>query len=163
MTRRFRTEVAALLLASSLPACGGTGHPLVAATCPPPPPTPPPIPAFLNYPPGGSINVPTTIGEIIEQGADTPGSILTIAVSWPSGNVPLGTPASAPSPLPTPFATPSPHSVISQSPYVAIPLPTLSPSTTYTVTDIYSGYDSNNPPSCSAPAMQFVGTFTTGS
>ena len=164
----------AVLFGSLLAACGGgtvvgasrptvgPSSPAASATCHPPSPGPTPIPAFLNYPPSGSSNVRTSIGEIIEQGADAPGQALTITVSSSSGNVPLGTPTAAPSPFPTPFATAPPNSIAARSPYVAIPLLTLSPSTTYTVSDTYQDYDPNNPPVCSAPATQFVGTFSTG-
>lgn len=152
--------------ASALAACGGGAGisgangppPAVSATCHPPSPGPTPIPAWLAYPPRGSTNVSANIGEIIETGADA-GQGVTITVSSPAGNVPLGTPTVAPSPYPTPFATPSPG--FPNYPYMAIPLPMLSPSTTYTVSDTYMDYDPNNPPQCSAPATQFVGTFTT--
>lgn len=165
----MRSIAVTLFLVSLLAACGGganwngpaASQPAVTATCHPQSPGPTPIPAFLNYPPNGSTNVPVSIGEIIEQGADAPGQGLTIVVASSSGNVPLGTPTIAPSPFPTPFATASPDSVPARSPYVAIPLPTLSRSTTYTVSDTYPGYDPNNPPLCSAPATQFVGTFST--
>jgi hypothetical protein len=117
-----------------------------------------PIPAFLDYPPSGSSNVAIGIGEIIEKGADVPGVGVSITVSSPAGPVPLGTPTVAPSPYPTPFATPPPTF---GAPYIAIPLPTLSPSTTYTVNDVYTDW-ADNPPVCSAQYTQFVGTFTTG-
>ncbi|HEY9180798.1 MAG TPA: hypothetical protein VIO32_08760 [Candidatus Baltobacteraceae bacterium] len=164
--RKVRIATAAVA-ALALAACGGGSlfggnHPKISATCPPPPLSPTPPPAFLDYPPSGSANVSTSIGQIIEKGADVPGGGITIVVASGSENVPLGTPTTAPSPFPTPFATPPPTFGMI-APYIAIPLPTLSPSTVYTVSDVYAGYDPNNPPQCSAPTTQLVGTFTTGS
>lgn len=163
------------LAAVAVSACGGApqsaapsnGPPSLVVvgggpTCPPPTATPSPVPAFLNYPPSGSSNVSVSIGKIIEQGADAAGEVPQITMSSSSGSVPLGTPTAAPSPFPTPFATPSPYSAVGTAPYIAVPLPTLSPSTTYTVSDVVPGYDPNNPPVCSAPSTQFVGTFSTG-
>jgi hypothetical protein len=162
----MRSIALAVLLGSLLAACGGCiacsgGHPLIAVTCPPPTATPPPISAFLNYPPSGSNNVPIYVGEIIEQGADAPGEVLTITVSSPSASVPVGAPTIAPSPFPTPFATLPPYTQLGKAPYVAIALPTLLPSTTYSVNDTYPNYDPNNPPVCSTPATRSVGTFRT--
>lgn len=133
--------------------------PKLAATCPPPSPGPAPLPAWLNYPPSGSTNISTRIGEIIAQGA-APGNGLAISVAGPvNSNVPVGTPYAAPSPYPTPFATAPPQNA--SYPYMAVPLPTLSPSTTYTVSDIYTDW-SDDPPQCSAEYTQTIGTFTTG-
>jgi hypothetical protein len=139
---------------------GGVSSPSVTATCPPPPLRPTPIPAWLAYPPNGSTNVATTIGEIIEKGADAPGQGLAVTVASSSGRVALGAPAVVPSPYPTPFATAPPTFGII-APYMAIPLPALAPSTTYTVDDVYMDW-ANNPPKCSAQYTQHVGTFTTG-
>ncbi len=135
--------------------------PNTAVTCPPPSPGPTPIPAWLSYPPSGSTNVAFNIGEIIEKGASAPGEGVTITVSSPTGSVSLGTPTIVPTPYPTPFATTPPTFGLPNNPYMAIPLPTLSPSTTYTVNDVYTDW-ANNPPQCSAQYTQFVGTFTTG-
>lgn len=158
------------LVALILAACGGAGSnkapadpPTLSATsCPSPPVIPTPIPAWLDYPPSGSANVATSVGQVIEKGADEPGqnSLTIVVTSQSGGNVPVGAPTAAPSPLPTPFATPPPNYPIT-GPYVAIPLPTLSPSTTYDVSDAYTGY-SNTPPQCSAQYLQSVGSFTTG-
>lgn len=159
--------------ASIVAACGGSGStlspapsppthaPQSGASCPPPSPIPTPVPAWLAYPPNGSASVPIGIGEIVEQGTGLPGT-LGISVSSPAGPIPLGTPAAASSPFPSPFATPDPNSGLPylNQPYVAVPLPTLSPSTTYTVNDVYTGWD-DNPPQCSAQVTQFMGSFTT--
>lgn len=160
------------LLAISLLAACGSGNPVAtatqsptqspksAATCPPPSPGPTPIAAWLAYPLNGSTNVATNVGEIIEKGASTPGEGVTITISSSAGSVLLGTPAVAPSPYPTPFATTPPTFALSNLPYMAIPLPTLSPATAYTVNDVYTDW-ANNPPQCTAQYSQFVGTFTT--
>lgn len=156
----------AFVFVAALAACTGSGAigsannvaPQTAATCPPPSPGPTPIAAWLAYPPSGSTNVATSIGELIEKGA-APGNGLTMVVSSAAGNVPLGAPTIAPSPYPTPFATPPPTFGWS-GPYVAVPLPALSPAATYTVTDVYTDW-ANNPPACSAQYTQPVGTFTT--
>lgn len=113
---------------------------------------------FLDYPPSGSTNIPTNAGVLIEMGADNgqyPSA--TVTVSSGSAVVPLGAPTAVPSPLPTPFATPTG----AQGPYVTVPMPTLSPNTAYTVVFKYMTF-ADNPPSCTVPASQTVGTFTTG-
>jgi len=96
---------------------------------------------------------------LIETGAEEPGQngAIMIAVTSAAGAVPLGAPTSAPSPLPSPFSTSPPQY---SGPYVAIPLPTLAPNTTYTVSDNYTGW-ANNPPQCTATITQFSGSFTT--
>lgn len=129
-------------------------------TCGPPSPQPTPIAAWLDYPPNGSTGVSTTIGEIIETGAEQPGnSALTIVLSSGGVSVPIGTPTVAPTPYPTPYSTPGAGV---SGPAMAIPLPALSPNTAYTVSDVYTGW-ADNPPACTAPQTQFVGSFTTGS
>lgn len=164
-----------LFVALALAACGGAGSnnsadlqgtpsALAATSCPSPAyPPPTPIPAWLDYPPSGSANVATSVGQVIERGVEEPGqnnSLLIVLTSQSGGNVPVSSPTAAPSPLPTPFATPPPNYPIT-GPYVAIPLPTLSPSTTYNVSDTYTGW-SDTPPQCSANYSQSVGSFTTG-
>lgn len=173
---RFRAAAAIGILSvvSVLSACGGGGvggvgnapptrtpTPAPAVTCPPPPTTPTPIPGWLAYPPNGSTNLAINIGEIIEQGADYGLGGLTVTVSSSSVNLPLGTPTIAPSPYPTPFAMSPPEFINHTEPYIAIPLPTLSPATTYTVSDVYTGW-ADNPPQCSAQYGQFMGSFATG-
>lgn len=162
-----------LMAAMALVACSGAGSnptsntpgdpstPL--ATCAPPPPGPTPIPAWLDYPPNGSTGIATSVGQLIERGVEEPGqnnSLLIVLTSQSGTNVPVGAPTAAPSPLPTPFATPPPNYPIT-GPYVAIPLPTLSPTTTYEVSDTYTGW-SDSPPQCTAQYSQPVGSFTTG-
>ena len=88
------------------------------------------------------------------------GAGLGIGVSSPQGNVPVGAPTVAPSPYPSPFATPPPDFALSRMPYIAVPLPTLSPATTYAVYDYYTDW-ADNPPLCSAQYVQPVGTFST--
>lgn len=170
---RLKLGTSMFLVAACLAACGGSGAPdpsqptgqqgsgQSAATCPPPPTIPTPIPAWLSYPPNGSTSVSTTIGQIVEQGAEEPpNSGITLVVSSSAGNVPLGAPTIAPSPFPSPFST-TPPSYGTSGPYISIPLPTLSPNTTYDVAQQYTGWD-NNPPQCSATITQAVGKFTTG-
>jgi hypothetical protein len=168
----MRSPIAGLfIVALLLEACGGgrgssgllpTSPPagITASACGTTPAEPTPFPAFLNYPPSGSANVPTSIGELIEQGAMGPGKGPAIEVTAGSATVPVGMPTVAPTPYPTPFATAPPDYAGSDFPYLAVPFPTLSPSTTYTVSDVYTGW-SDTPP-CTAQITQFVGTFTTG-
>lgn len=171
MSRASGVFVVLAASASALAACGaGAGvsgsnrssgpPPAVSATCHPPSPGPTPIAAWLAYPPSGSTGVSVNAGQIIEKGADYPGGGVTIVVSSAAGNVPLGTPTLAPLPYPSPFAT-APPTYGFAGPYSSIPMPALSPATTYTVSDTYMDYYPYNPPQCSAPATQFVGTFTT--
>lgn len=161
----MRSRELSLILAVSavLAACGGgtgSSDPTVSASCPPPPAIPTPFPAWLNSPPNGSVNVATNIGVLIETGAEEPGQngAIAITVTSPSAPMAIGTPTSAPSPLPSPFSTSPPQY---SGPYVAIPLPTLSPNTTYTVSDSYTGW-ADNPPQCSTMITQISGSFTTG-
>jgi hypothetical protein len=162
-----RLFISALLLA----ACGGRGSSSLwlptpapagatGSACGTPPAEPTPFPAFLNYPPSGSANVSTSIGELIEQGAMGPGKGTAIEVTAGAASVPVGMPGIAPTPYPTPFATAPPDYAGSDFPYLAVPLPTLAPSTTYTASDVYTGW--SNVPPCTAQYTQFVGTFTTG-
>ncbi len=165
---RFQAR-AILLLATVLTVflgCAGSGTPNSgsssdqSAGCGLPPTIPTPIPVWLAYPPDGSTGITTTIGELIEVGV--PAEVgLTLNVTTATGaSVSLGTPVIAPSPYPTPFATEPP--IWANRPYYAVPLPTLSPNTTYTVSDSYTGW-ANNPPTCSATYTQRAGAFTTGS
>ena len=127
----------------------------------PPPAFPTPAPAWLVYPPNGSINVSTSIGQIVEVGGDEPAPVsMAISVSTRAGqNVPIGTASSAPSPLPSPFSTPPPFTHPNQA-YVAIPVPTLSPNTTYLVSDTYLAWQSLPP--CATGVMQSMAIFSTG-
>lgn len=132
------------------------------APCGTPPTTSTPVPAFLDYPPNGSANIPTSVGQIIETGVNENGPLpqTVIALQAIVGEgVLLGQPTSAPSPLPSPFAPP-PLSYANEA-YVAIPVPTLSPNTTYRVSDIYSGWTPIPP--CVTGVSQTLGTFSTGS
>lgn len=157
-------KVRALLVLTAgalLAACGGgASRPTVSASCPPPPGMPTPFPVWLDSPPNASVNVATTIGMLLETGASGPGQNgpIRVSVTSPSGPVALGTATSAPSPLPSPYSTAPPQY---SGPPVAIPLPTLSPNTSYTVSDSYTGW-ADNPPQCSATLTQIGGSFTTG-
>jgi hypothetical protein len=144
-------------LIAAIGACSPSSTSQTPVACGTPSTTPPPPPAWLAYPPSGSTSVPTTIGRIIEKGAQ---NSIQLALTGPNGNVPLGAPTSAPSPYPSPFAT-APASYPSSEPYLQVAVPTLSPNTTYAVSDLYPSW-ANNPPQCSVNSTQSVGTFTTG-
>ncbi len=159
---RYRAIAGILATAALVAACGGGGSVggpasqqiTAGATCPPPPAIPTPYPAWLAYPPSGSSSVSTSIGQIIERGWSS------VIIAAGNSTVTAGTPTAAPSPFPTPFAT-APPQYDTLGPYIAVPLPTLSPNTTYTVEDQYTGWD-DNPPQCSTTLTQTAGTFTTG-
>jgi hypothetical protein len=164
MTKRVTPSLCALLLCAvslSVSGCGGAHSNGFTDICAGKGAVPPAPFVFLDYPPSGSTNVATNVGRLIETGADNGPNVyptVTLNVSAPSGPLQLGAPAIAPSPFPTPFATPFPAYT---GTYVAVALPTLSPNTTYTVTDTYMGF-ADSPPTCSAPVTQNVGTFATG-
>ena len=146
----------ALLSGSALVACGGGGT--VAsrlATCGPPPPSAPPR-LLLIYPVPGATEVPDALGEAVFLG---PYSLVAVEISSSGGSIPLGAPTVAPSPLPTPNAVPTNYGPGS-APFIAVPVPTLSPATTYTVNYAYQDY-ANNPPSCTAQVTLPLGAFTT--
>ena len=146
----YMVSVCAVVLALS--GCGGSSS--ASTSCGFPPPIPTPIPFWLAYPPTGSTNVGLTIGKLIGVGG------VTLSMTTTSGNsVPLGSPTLAPSPYPTPFATAPPNLGLQQ--YYAVPIPTLSPNTTYTISDSHIAWE-NNPPSCGTTDTQQVGSFTTG-
>jgi hypothetical protein len=126
------------------------------ASCGLPPPYPVPE-MSLAYPIPGSTNVPIRLGELIFEG-DHVGATLTVESPGAGNPLVLGTPTSAPSPLPTPYATPS--GLSGAVPYFAVPVPTLSAATTYSVSYAYRTF-ANNPPACIKFATAELGEFTT--
>ena len=153
----LRPALGALLVCSiSLSACNAkvVGS---APTCGPPPPVPVPF-LSLIYPEPSAPNVPDNVGVLVFQGfANDYFGPDSITLSSGTTTVPAGAFTSPPSPLPTPHATPSgiPAS------FVAVPVPSLSPATTYNVTFNYTDFGESNPPSCTMMQTQNLGSFTT--
>jgi len=141
-----RLFVGLLIAAGAMIACSGT-----TISCPAGGPAV--IELSLAYPIPNATNVPVNLGVVILSGAFRG----IVDVRSPVGPVALGSPTSAPSPLPTPYATPLERGNV---PYFAVPVPTLSPATTYTVSYVQIG-PANDPPSCVAPATVNAGSFTT--
>lgn len=124
---------------------------------------PPPVPEpFLSMasPPSGATNVSTTIGLLVFAG--TPQGFYDTArvtmVSSSGLNVPVGAYTAAPSPSPTPYPVPTGWS--GNVPYVAAPIPTLAPATTYTLSFTFTDWN-GVPPSCTGPVTRSLGVFTT--
>lgn len=133
-----------------------TSTPSATPTCAPSPqPTPPPL--SLEYPAPNSSGVAANIGQLIVAGPLVYGGAFALDDSHGVA-VAIGTPTAAPSPLPTPLATPFPG--YASAPLEAIPIPTLSPQSTYSLTYTYSAW-ANNPPTCTAPFTQHIASFTT--
>jgi hypothetical protein len=107
----------------------------------------------LAYPIPSATNVALALGDLVFSGDPATGLQLQSTI----GPVPVGSPTAAPSPLPTPIAPPGPGAPLT---YFALPIPTLSPSTTYSVTWTYLA-PADNPPSCKASVTQNLGSFTT--
>jgi hypothetical protein len=116
---------------------------------------------WLAYPMPSAKGVPVSVGELIVgfAGAGGPSSSKQFTLSSKSGPAPLRAYTAAPSPLPSPLATPLPGAQ-GRAVYFAVPVPTLSPSTTYTATYTYSKW-ADNPPKCSTNVTQTLGSFTT--
>jgi hypothetical protein len=154
------TFVFAFVTVAVLVACGGgadPNSPIATATCGPPPPSAPPS-LFLVYPMPGATGVPDDIGIVVVAGvAGT--SQDSVTLSSAGGSVPVGAFTAAPSPLPTPHVTPGAQFGPGVA-YSAVPVPTLSPATTYTVKNAYPDW-ADNPPSCTTTVTQTLGTFTT--
>lgn len=111
---------------------------------------------WLVYPAPNATSVPANLAQLIF--ADGPGSGQTVAVTSPGGPaIQTGTPTSAPSPLPTPNATPGGGGYVF---YLAVPIASVEPSTTYTVL-LSEQVWSDNPPSCQSTQTQSLGSFTT--
>lgn len=146
-----------LLGFSTLAACGG-GATQSNPGCGFPPPVPVPW-LTLAYPIPGATNVPPSIGIMLMAGEVNGfyGPDTVALASW-AGSVPIGTFTAAPSPLPTPYATPAGSS--GDIPNVAVPLPTLSPATTYTASFTYTDW-ADNPPSCRTQITTKMGSFKT--
>ncbi len=154
MARALSVALATLV---ALAACGG-GSKAAPPNCGPPPPVPLPV-LFLVYPEPNALNVPDSIGEIVFVGQTSsflgPG---TVTVAAPSGNVPVGAFTTPPLPIPTPNATPA--GISGNIPYVAVPVPTLSPATTYALTFSFPDFG-GSPPTCRTTQTQSLGSFTT--
>lgn len=160
MKRRFPVVFLLVgLFGVGLVACGGGGVTAPAATCGPPPPVPAPFLA-LSYPEPNATNVPDAFGTLIFVGqtADYFGPSSVTLATAAAVNVPVGAFTAPPSPLPSPYAVPSGFS--GNVPFVAAPIPTLSPSTTYSVTFNYADY-SGIPPTCTSTYTNPLGSFTT--
>ena len=124
---------------------------------------PPPVPnPFLDLvsPLPGATNVNTSIGLLIFAGMPQgfyDNAQVTMTAS--SGvNVPVGAYTAAPSPSPTPYPVPSGWG--GNVPYVAAPIPTLSPATTYSLSYTYLDFN-GVPPSCTGPVTLPLGSFST--
>ncbi|HEV3153717.1 MAG TPA: hypothetical protein VGZ02_07945 [Candidatus Baltobacteraceae bacterium] len=148
----------AIGLCAGLAACAGT-----AATAPASCGFPPPVPIpelWLSYPEPGATNVPLNVGEVIFVGI--PSGFFgpdTVAITSSGGtSIPVGAFTAPPSPLPSPYAIPTGFS--GNIPFSAVPVPTLSPSTTYNVSFSYIDW-AENPPSCRTHVTQQLGAFTT--
>jgi hypothetical protein len=113
---------------------------------------------LLAYPVSGSAGVATTIGSVVVVFGLVGAGKTTVSVAAPSGFIAVGTPGPAPSPLPSPMATPAPSSGTPS--YSALALPTLMPSTRYTVTATYS--IGSAPAACLTSFSTTLGFFTTG-
>ncbi len=151
-------------------ACGGAPVPRGAGTSAAPTPTPtpnpcgmpPPVPnpfLWLASPASGSTNVSTTIGLLVFAGNpigfyDTAKVTMTASSGT---NVPVGAYTAAPSPSPTPYPSPPGGS---GGMYVAASIPTLAPSTTYTLSFTYLDFN-GIPPACTGPLTLPLGSFTT--
>jgi hypothetical protein len=117
---------------------------------------------FLAYPAPGATGVPDTVRTLI-VGAPMPAfyatdtfSLTTMAGSM-HVNVGKATPVPAPSPLPSPLATGEFSGTLS---YFGVPIPALSPATTYTVSFQYSSEISVDP-ICYGNITPTLGSFTT--
>ena len=151
-----------ILLAASLAACGsvasvlGFNQDTGFGQCGPPPPVPAPF-LFFAYPGDGATGVPTTVGRLVFGGFPNSSSAIAVTAS-PQNTVPVGPLAPALSPLPSPLATQPPRGTGSV-PYYAVSVPTLAPSTTYTVVHVYSDWSSSPP--CTQTEHTTLGSFTT--
>lgn len=143
------------LTASLLAACGGGQTPSPQATCGPPPPIPDPFLA-LAYPAPNAVNVPLSIGMVVFAGYS--GGLKISMQSGSGANIPIGAPTAPPSPMPTPYATPANYG--GEVPYFAVPIPSLSPATTYSLSYTYTGY-TGVPPACVGPITHGLGVFAT--
>lgn len=151
-------SAALLALAAACGGAGTSGSPALNS-CGSPPPVPSPW-LWLAYPESGSTQVSTTIGILVFAGMPQ-GFYGTAKVTMlsPSGqNVPVAPYTAAPSPIPAPYATPP--NAGGNVPYSAAGIPTLSPSTTYTLTYTYTDFN-GIPPTCTGPVSLPLGSFIT--
>jgi hypothetical protein len=141
-----------------LVACAGAGGTSSTMGCGSPPPTSPPQ-LWLVYPMPSATAISDSIGNLIfaDVGAGAQGTSIGLSTSGVS--VTVGAYTAAPSPLPSPRVTPGPK-FGANAPYVAVPIPTLSAASTYTVTFTYPAW-ADNPPSCTTTETQTLGNFTT--
>lgn len=114
----------------------------------------------MAYPKPNATHVSTSIGILIFAG-NPYGFYDNAKINMQASSgatVPVGAYTTPPSPMPTPYATP-PNSG-GNVPYVAAPIPTLFPSTTYTLTFTYNDFN-GIPPACKGPVTQPLGSFST--
>jgi hypothetical protein len=151
----------AMLLAATAAACSSKSSPVVNCGLPPPLPIPELI---LLYPAPGATGVPDAIGSLVLSGngedyyGPTTIALTTMSTGGGVTVVAQGTPGPAPSPLPSPLATPS--ELGADAPNSGLPVPTLSPATTYSVSRTYEDF-SEKPPTCRTHVTQILGTFAT--
>lgn len=143
--------------AALLVACGGGASDPGSSTCGSPPPVALPE-LWLSYPEPSATAVPRSIGNVVFAYAGNPFQSDTVSITSTAGPVPASTFTAAPSPLPSPHATPANYG--GNVTYLAVPVPTLAPMTTYTVSYTYTDW-ADNPPSCQTHVTQPLGTFTT--
>jgi len=116
----------------------------------------------LSYPPPGSVNVATNIGQLVVSGFGSGYAIYTISTALTAGSgssVPLGAFGPVPSPLPSPFAT-RPRA-LGGAGYNGLLIAALSPNTSYALSQTVTT-QATNPPTCSVSVTQQAGSFTTG-
>lgn len=163
-----RVSLAFLLLSLvgiGLGACGGGANVAApAATCGPPPPVPVPF-LVLSYPEPNATSVPDAFGTLLFVGFpfdDYFGPTNVTLTTLAGANVPVGAFTAPPSPLPSPYVVPSGFSStgVSNIPFVAAPVPMLSPSTIYNVTFTYADFG-DTPPTCRTTQSESLGSFTT--
>ena len=130
-----------------------------AATCPPPAPGPRPA-LYLSYPLPNASAVPTDVGKLIFVGwyRGVTGDA-TISIKTASGaTVAVGEFTAPPSPIPEPHFVPM--GLRHNTPFVAVSVPSLAPSTTYSVSYAFTD-DGGSPPSCTFQSTIPSGSFTT--
>jgi hypothetical protein len=141
-----------------LAACsGGGGTNPASPGCGSPPPSASPV-LDLVYPIPNATAVSEFLGFLVfATGGVSSQEFVTLSNA--NTPVPVGAFTAPPSPLPSPRVTPG-SKFSGDVSYVAVPVPTLSPETTYTVSYTYQDF-ADNPPSCMAPVTLPLGSFTT--
>jgi hypothetical protein len=156
-----RVGLALFLAVAAGVACSSKSTPVVNCGLPPPLPIPELI---LLYPAPGATGVPDAIDSLVFSGngedyfGPTTIALTTMSTDGAVSVVAQGTPGPAPSPLPSPLATPSGLGI--DTPNSGLPVPTLSPATTYSVSRTYEDF-SEQPPTCRTKISETLGTFTT--